>query len=307
MTAHYPRIRIDAGFGRIMAREGLNLTFFMRRTHAEVADSVLAALETYVRAVGPDALTWYADLEGELQPLDAAGWAVIQQELREEQWPIIRLYDAPESGNAYHFEYYGKDKDDSPFRDTRNASCAMSFWLPTEFFEARGPSRVRELAIELATPLPISSGYAGLSFNGALDVGGVGTEITPYCFRYPGIDIPRMESLGWRLGTRFRGPAWLTFLGQPLLGELGGAAALRSRLQSPGTTVQEMEDERVLVTLGQWPEAGDTERGDTLPAYRELARMTEPWLFHEARGFMPCLRGEDVRRWERRFLDEAIP
>jgi hypothetical protein len=67
--------------------------------------------------------------------------------------------------------------------------------------------------------------------------------------------------------------------------------------------VQELAGDRALVTLGEWPEAGDTQRGDNLPAYRELARVLEPWLFFDPRGSVPCVRDEDARRWERRFLD----
>jgi hypothetical protein len=78
---------------------------------------------------------------------------------------------------------------------------------------------------------------------------------------------------------------------------------LCSHLHSPETTVQSLERERAVVTLGPWPEAGDTEQGNTLPAYRELARVLEPWLYHE-----PPIRNydfppEDKLRWERRFLD----
>ncbi|WP_375770092.1 DUF3396 domain-containing protein [Archangium gephyra] len=89
------------------------------------------------------------------------------------------------------------------------------------------------------------------------------------------------------------------------LGELGGASGLRSRLSSPGTTVQELEEERAV--------AGDTEQGQTLPAYRELARVLEPWLYHEPfpepwpyheqSNWEPDFPPEDLRRWERRFLD----
>ncbi|HYH96082.1 DUF3396 domain-containing protein [Hyalangium sp.] len=305
MSEHYPHIRIDAGFGHLMVREGLSLNFFLRCTHAEASAAVLHSLETYVRAVGPQALRWYADENGDLQELDETGWALTRRELREGLWPIVRLYETLEVGGAYRFEYYGKDRDDRPPRDTRDATCAMSFWLPTEFLEAQGPSRVRELALELAAPLPFCSGYGGLSFNGELDVVGVGEEIIPYCSRYPGIDLLDLETLGWKLGTRFRGPAWLTFLGPPLLSELGGPDTLRSSLHSPGTTVQELKDGRALVTLGQWPEAGDLKRGDNLPAYRELARILEPWLFHNPRPPIPCFSGEDSQRWERRFLSSA--
>ena len=88
-----------------------------------------------------------------------------------------------------------------------------------------------------------------------------------------------------------------------MLGELGGAEGLRSRLHSPGTTVQELAGDKVLITLGAWPEAGDTERGDTLPAYRELARVLEPWLYFDEDPRMLGQSEEDTRRWERRFLD----
>ncbi len=87
-----------------------------------------------------------------------------------------------------------------------------------------------------------------------------------------------------------------------MLGELGGAAGLRSRLHAPGTTVEELDADRAVVTLGEWPEAGDTEKGQDLPAYRELARVLEPWLYHEEYGVSDFNR-ENVRRWERRFLD----
>ena len=99
-----------------------------------------------------------------------------------------------------------------------------------------------------------------------------------------------------------RGAHWLTFLGQPVLGELGGAAGLRSRLSSPDITVQEMEGDRAVVTLGTWPEAGDTEQGQLLPLHRELARVLEPWRQHERYRWRDFSE-DDMRRWERRFLD----
>ena len=104
------------------------------------------------------------------------------------------------------------------------------------------------------------------------------------------------------IGTQIRGPSWMTFLGPPVLEELGGVDALRAQLHEPHTTVQEMEGHRAVVTLGPRPEAGDLEKGQTLPAYRELARVLEPWLFHEPR-FHPNADMTDTRRWERRFLD----
>ena len=62
----------------------------------------------------------------------------------------------------------------------------------------------------------------------------------------------------------------------------------------------------MLVTLGQWPEAGDLVHGRDLPAYRELARVLEPWLDEFFPAEVNSWRGyteEEVRRWWRRFLD----
>lgn len=88
-----------------------------------------------------------------------------------------------------------------------------------------------------------------------------------------------------------------------MLGALGGAAGLRARLASPDITVQDLGAERVTITLGSRPEAGDTAAGRDLPLHRELARVLEPWLFHQQPLRDLDFPAEDVRRWERRFLD----
>jgi hypothetical protein len=66
--------------------------------------------------------------------------------------------------------------------------------------------------------------------------------------------------------------------------------------------VQELATDKVVITLGEWPEAGDLERGEVLPAYRELARVLEPWLFPSPYRMLHRSM-EETRRWERRFLD----
>jgi hypothetical protein len=123
------------------------------------------------------------------------------------------------------------------------------------------------------------------------------------------MDIPDLDDHSWKAGTRVPAISWLTFLGQPILGELGGVAGLRSRLREPGTTVQEMDSDRAVVTLGPRPEAGDTETGQVLPAYQELAHVLEPWLYFEEPpenihiSEAAARSHEATRRWQRRFLD----
>jgi hypothetical protein len=299
MTERYPRIRIHARNGELLIRDGLSICFYMRRSHEEVAAGVMCSLEAYLRALGPQALGWYADSEGDWQELDAAGWEHIRRRLRGNRCGIVTLKDTPGGAGQYRFDYFGKSLDASLFANNPGAVCAVSFWLPTEYLEEHGPTRVRELALELAAPLPFNSGHAGLSFNALGQLLGVSEEIRNGCFRHPGMDVRNPEGIAWNIGTRVRGAYWLTFLGQPVLGELGGSAGLRSRLSSPDISVQDMEGERAVVTLGEWPEAGDTQQGSDLPLHRELARVLEPWLYH-ARTREP---DEDLLRWERRFLD----
>lgn len=301
MSGHYPRIRIKARNGTTIVREGLSLTFYMRPPHQGAVQHVASALDAYLRRVGPDALGMYADDEGEWRDLDEQGWSVVRRELVEKSCPRLIL-EAPNTSGDYAFLYQGRDLEVISRMNGPDAMCEATFWLSTEFLEEHGPSRVRELAIELASLLPLSSGSCGLAFLGGLDLVGVDRELARYWMRYPGIDISSESGYSWEVGTRLRGPHWINFLGQPVLGELGGAEGLLAKLHSPGTTVQELPGDKAVITLGEWPEAGDTERGEVLPAYRELARVLEPWLYLSKVGMLRR-SAEQTRRWERRFLD----
>jgi hypothetical protein len=303
MSNHYPRIRVYSESGYLLIREGLSLTFYMRRSHEEVARAVLRALDSYRRHTGPSALGRYSDQEGSWHDLDDAGWALTRRELLSHSQFIFDLTDASGSENRYRFRYHGRPADKPTLFIPPGAVSAVSFWLPTEYLEEHGPGHVRDLALELAGILPFNSGHVGLSFNCDTDLAGVRREVRQLCFRFPGMDIPDPHLLSSELGPKLRGIAWLTFLGQPVLGELGGVGGLRSRLRSQATTVQELEGDRAVVTLGPWPEAGNTEQGQALPAYRELARVLEPWLYQQQALGGPDFTPEDTLRWERRFLD----
>jgi hypothetical protein len=302
MGEHYPRIRIVTPSGYTRIREGLTLTFYLPPRHPEYAEDVLRALDVYLRYTGPDALGLYADTEGDWQSLNEPGWEQIRRKLREGARPQASLEEDSPRGTRYAFYYRGKDQEFVTRMNKPDAVCEAIFWLPTEYLEEHGPGRVRELAAELATLLPVRSGFCGLSFNGDLDLAGMELELLPYWKQYPGIDIPSPTGYSWDMGKHLRGPHWVNFLGQPVLGELGGAAVLRERLKSPGTIVEELPGGRAVITLGPWPEAGDTETGEVLPAYRELARVLEPWLYRSEVSMLDQSQ-EETRRWERRFLD----
>jgi hypothetical protein len=304
MNERYPGVRVHLEDGPVWVRHGLIIRFFMHRSHGEFASGVLRALDTYRQAVGPETLAWYPDMEGDWQPLDDTVWEQTHQALLANGTHIFAtLVDQPDGAVDYRFEYEGISLEEpGPFDDPRRA-CIVTFWVPTAFVEKEGPEVVRALAMDLAAHLPFNSGYASLAFNTSTQPVDVTRQLDRLCFRHPGVDVLE-HRVSWDIGTRVPGAYWLTFLGQPVLGELGGVDGLRARLSSPGTTVQQLAEDRAVITLGLWPEAGDLESGDTLPAYRELARVLEPWLYHDPNtvndhDFPP----EDKLRWERRFLD----
>lgn len=305
MSDPYPRLCEYDADGFVAFRVGLSLSFYVFRSHADIVPQVLRALEKYVEAVGSQALAHYVDYEGEQQSLDARGWEWVRRELREPVGGVATLYDA-NTEQRYRFDYRGRSLDQVPDSLKQGPACRATFWLPLEYLEGEGPLLVRELAVAIASILPFCSGHCGLSYNSDFFMG-THAAIKKICFRYPGIDIPGMGGIDLLLGTRINGVHWLNFLGPVVLKLLGGVEALRARLQAPGVTVQEIGDGRALVTLGEWPEAGDSEAGRDMSAYRELARVLEPYLYeysptgaYAPAEFIP----HDLRRWGRRFLDE---
>lgn len=273
----------------------------MRRPDHEIAREVMRSFEIYLRVVGPQALAWYNNHQGDWGYLDTTSWQTFRRDLLESNWSHHELTDDPSGAPAFHFTYSCKSLG-KLFEPNPPLVSSVGFCLPTEFLEEQGPGNVRELAMELAAALPYDSGHAGLFFNALLGYRETEEALSRFCLRYPGMDIGTMESIPAKLNGRVKGPAWLTFLGQPVLGELGGVEGLRARLSSPGTTVEPLEGDRAVITLGTWPEAGDTEAGHNLPEYRELARVLEPWLYH-SQGPWAYFPEEIRQQWERRFLD----
>jgi hypothetical protein len=307
MSEHYPRVRFHQAFDGerfLRIRDSLSLCFYMRRAHRDVIHDVMRSLDVYRQAVGPQGLGWYLAPDEDWYELDEAGWEFNRKKLLHPRGGYCLLSQSPDAVTGYEFRYCGLRPDDTAeFPQNQEAICAVFFWLPTEYLETHGPAHVQALALELASGLPFNSGHAGLSFQYTEGILDLAKPVRELCLRYPGFDMPTMLSLPHELGTRIKGVHWMNFLGPPVLNELGGIEGLRARLRSPGTTVEPLGSERAVVTLGPWPEAGDLERGHTLPAYRELAQILEPWLHPLPRSVWLDFTKEDMSRWDRRFLD----
>jgi hypothetical protein len=311
MSAFGPKIRVYKTYDAcppeipepetyLVARDSVNISFYMRRPHGEVGPAVSRALEVYCQAVGHQKLAEYVTYSEHWQRLDTEGWTTIQKELHRPRSAVMKLREFATVMVGHEFIYRGVPFDIPTYMARPEETSFASFWLPTEHLHEQGPEWVRKLALALGSHLPFNSGHAGLCFQ--LAYATFAEDIRESCFRYPGMDVLFVEEAAGQMANRVKGPHWLTFLGQPVLDELGGAAGLRSRLHSPDTTVQDLGEDRVVVTLGPQPEAGDQAPERTLAPYRELARVLEPWLYRERHPW-PGFTEDDMRRWERRLLD----
>ncbi|MBN8471120.1 DUF3396 domain-containing protein [Corallococcus exiguus] len=278
----------------------MSICFYLPKPTAEIAQAVSLSLQTFVDTVGLRALGYYSGEDDEPRELDDTGWVFIRTKLHHPATPSVLLTADARYPEKIEFEYRGRDIHAPVFRRAPGTVCAVRFILPLSWLRAHGAFRVRELALALAAPLPFSSGHAGLSVTGYLNVGTVMAELVPLLRPYPGIDVQDFDLTASEIGTRLRIPHWMTFIGEPSLSAMGGVDFLRSELHAPGTTVEALDASRAVVTLGPEPLAGGPDQ--PLPGYRELARVLEPWAFHST--WSPAnFPDDDFFKWDRRFLD----
>ncbi|MFY0573955.1 type VI immunity family protein [Cystobacter fuscus] len=120
--------------------------------------------------------------------------------------------------------------------------------------------------------------------------------------RYRGFDLYHLGTTSRVIGTGARGAYWLTFLGEPLLSQLGGLEVLRRELAFPEVSFESLDGERLLLTLGEWPSPMDIRERISRPHFRALARLLEPYFPEEKIGLTSLLENRNMARWLRRFL-----
>jgi hypothetical protein len=294
----YPRLRYFNRWDAQVASEAVVICFYMKQAHQRTAPAVMRALDVFREHIRPRAIDWYINHESQTFPLNDALWENIRREMLGPDEGFCPRFSAnPEGPGGLYVEYRGTPIP-SPWPRREHDACGLYMRLPTEFLEEWGPDRVRELAQAVAEELPFNSGYVDLIMNGE---GMEGEAAELVSTRYPGMHLTG-EGPIIDMDTSVDGVHWMNFLGQPVLGQLGGVSSLRERLDLPGISIQELSGDRVLITLGDHPNPGDVEAGETLPLHRALARVLEPHLYRRSRP-LGRMSPEDMRRWERRFLD----
>jgi hypothetical protein len=307
MRERIPVIRLRTKSGVLVARDGVILCFFMRHSHGEVAPAVWRALQVYLRAISPRSLGWYGSEDGDTLPLDDKGWEHIRKKMFERPQAhacTVELDEDCSEVSGYRFEYYGRRLDSPFFSHGEGATSGVSLSFPTEYLLEHGPDHLRALALELARELPFSFGYASLAFVSQRGSWYAARhELLGPLGRYYGLDLYFLEGTSELIGTGARGAYWLTFLGQPLLGQLGSLEHLRQHLAFPQVSFQPLEGERLLLTLGKWPDAIDATQEQHVPHYQVLARMLEPYFPEESMGWTAIAK-QNMHHWLRRFCYE---
>ncbi len=295
----YPRFRCHDWSGKLCASDAVCMCFYIDHPHQRIASAALRAIDLLCERIRPFQFECCDPGEGQTEPLDASMWKRLREQvLGPADSGFINLLEPGEKKvSGFEVDYRGLAIPSS-WPPRKNEVSLFYVCLPTEYLEERGPNHVRTLALDLAQELPFSTGYVNFAFNNTDRWAQETTELLRT--RYPGVHLDAND-LYDKVHTRVNGVHWLNFLGQPVLGQLGGVAGLRERLP-PGIHLQDMGGDRVLLTLGDQPDPGDMEAGNPLPLHRSLARLLEPYLYHRSRPLGP-MSMEETRRWERRFLD----
>ncbi|MCY1074255.1 type VI immunity family protein [Archangium lansingense] len=316
----------------LLAREVIRLAFFLPHDHPDVASGVSLALDSYMQMVGegPESINEAFVDDDEGAPLSPDRWKSIRHRLRPERhWRFADDYsesyanrvekrryetqlflDGGGARTGYSFRYRAR----IPWRTpASNKVSLLTATVPTEFLEAHGPARVAELARTMASQLQFTTGHVGLNLQLYWPLRSTDDALRAAAFRYPGVDLRPAWLWEEDVGFHVDGVHWLNFFAPPVLKKLGGAHGLRARLRSDNTRVETINDKRVVVSLGEWPESGDLVQGLTLPAYRELSHVLAPLLeplessspvtWMAAGNSFLGFTEEEALKWWRRFLD----
>ncbi|NOK20331.1 type VI immunity family protein [Corallococcus carmarthensis] len=303
MNPVYPIIRLRGRGEWLAGRDGVVLAFFIHRDHSEVGPAVWRSIQAYRHAIPPGSLNWYTSADGDMVPLDDEGWEHNRHVVIERIGGgsrTVELRESPSETGNYQVEYYGR-RLDSPIHDA--PATTLSFTFPTEYLLEHGAVQLRALAMELARELPFNFGYASFAIVSSRGSWAAAdwNQVESLLARYPGLDIPHAGEFSSRLGDRALSASWLTFLGQPLLGALGGIHVLKDALSFPDVSLLPMDGERLLVTLNEWPDPIDTEKAAVPAQYGALAHLLEPFTFqYSGKDLIPY--ESDMNKWLRRLL-----
>lgn len=159
-------------------------------------------------------------------------------------------------------------------------------------------------AVELMQPLWATAGWGIVPAveERNIDSGGGRQALHPLLQRFPGLNaLGSLALINEAFSEGMFSVNWLNFVSDPLLERLGGREAVRRRaLSSKHLHVSDVGN-CLAVRTGDVPALGDTERGISLPAYGEAARLFKEirtnYFYNNFIGSPSC-SGENEHRLE---------
>jgi len=203
--------------------------------------------------------------------------------------------------SEFNFSVYGEEVDPVPHNiDAR----WIYFTVPLSFVVDR-LQELEQAALKLFDSLPFVSGFAGPMLEGSLYRERASQRFAwPTIMRFRGLEFCNAHSdCNAVAQDGMKTVSWLTFLGEGITSELGGATALGKRL-APHAEVIALRTGTCL-KAGPRPELGDRHRGERLQNYEAVFKVCEPFIdrfINRHHGNYVMQLGGDEREKTIRFL-----
>lgn len=264
-----PDIKLVNASGRVSVREVFGGTLYFRRPHLTMRAAVANCIQRFFTLVGPNALEYYFDYDGEQADIDAATLARVVHERFDgpDHFPnaSFEMEGAGLYAPGYFLQYLGSANDNP---ELPNEAGTLQLWMPREFFLAQR-DKVLGFLDEAFACLPLSCGQVGLGLSGEnmLRKQAIATL-------HPGLDIANPRSVSTDIGESASGVSWQTLLGPGLTRALGGTHAIAQQLPAL-IVVEALPLGGARITAGPNPGAGDSTDPNTLPSHHRVARMLD--------------------------------
>lgn len=155
------------------------------------------------------------------------------------------------------------------------AMGGLTLTLPVSW--AAKPDRLLEMTQTIADAVDFESGHCGFSL--AWDPGGDSatdamSRMLGVANRFLGLDLPKLNttvsSLQRSAKPGIKTVQWLTFLGTPVIDQLGGETAVKARLATVAKV--HITTTGILVQAGEAPTIGDSNRQDDITALKAVGQ-----------------------------------
>jgi hypothetical protein len=308
MTAYdYIAIDLADGNANVLLRDGIVATFFLSDAHAAHAALVKYAMQTFAARFMSGGAVYYPDDDvfGEAKP-EELGALLEARVVLPAQAPRFALLDSALDAPRFSAAYCGMDREHLAQFGWPHAACGLRFTFSLEAMDENGLFDLCEFAVRCARALPIASGYVAPAFiwREGIDENVAMNAVARLCRRYRCLDIPALMVDCFENGMGVKGAYWCNFFGPSAIALAGGEARLLAALAGTDAQVERLAEERLQVTLGSLPIAGDVNRREDLSLYRWVFSLLEAAVYPRTVPYMG-FDEESMQAWIGRFSGAA--